>query len=191
MLTEHTWPGNVRELRNVVERAVILANDEVLAPADITLSHIPSVPESEDEIVSEADAERPHRTRATPLRPRRRRRRGRLLCTSHRRRGFTRRTRRATCRPFLKSAAGTNPRRRVCSASNAQRSTAVSRNTACSGPIRARSKLGACENGHAARESGPIHFVDARLYAWSGPVAESGEASGCTIVPTRSPATAR
>ncbi len=29
-LTEHSWPGNVRELQNVIERAVILAEDGVL-----------------------------------------------------------------------------------------------------------------------------------------------------------------
>ena len=29
MLMEHTWPGNVRELENVVERAVVLATDEL------------------------------------------------------------------------------------------------------------------------------------------------------------------
>jgi DNA-binding NtrC family response regulator len=27
VLMEHNWPGNVRELENVVERAVVLAND--------------------------------------------------------------------------------------------------------------------------------------------------------------------
>jgi Nif-specific regulatory protein len=40
MLKRHPWPGNVRELRNVIERAVILTDHEVLTPADITLSHI-------------------------------------------------------------------------------------------------------------------------------------------------------
>jgi DNA-binding NtrC family response regulator len=29
-LVRHAWPGNVRELQNVVERAVVLANDEVI-----------------------------------------------------------------------------------------------------------------------------------------------------------------
>ncbi|QDT53142.1 Transcriptional regulatory protein ZraR [Caulifigura coniformis] len=40
LLKRHPWPGNVRELRNVIERAVILTDHEVLTPADITLSHI-------------------------------------------------------------------------------------------------------------------------------------------------------
>lgn len=35
-LTEYDWPGNVRELRNVIERAVILENDEIMQ-----LEHLP------------------------------------------------------------------------------------------------------------------------------------------------------
>jgi DNA-binding NtrC family response regulator len=33
LLERHTWPGNVRELRNVVERAVLLADGDTLTPA--------------------------------------------------------------------------------------------------------------------------------------------------------------
>ena len=36
-LMKYPWPGNVRELRNVVERAVILADGDWLSPSDITL----------------------------------------------------------------------------------------------------------------------------------------------------------
>jgi transcriptional regulator with GAF, ATPase, and Fis domain len=32
-LLQHPWPGNVRELRNVIERAVILANGPTLSPS--------------------------------------------------------------------------------------------------------------------------------------------------------------
>lgn len=39
-LMSHSWPGNVRELRNVVERAVILANNEVLEPGDVVLTNL-------------------------------------------------------------------------------------------------------------------------------------------------------
>ena len=39
-LQAHSWPGNVRELRNVVERAVILGDGEVLGPDDIVLSKL-------------------------------------------------------------------------------------------------------------------------------------------------------
>jgi two-component system response regulator AtoC len=31
-LVKHTWPGNVRELENVVERAVVLAEGNILLP---------------------------------------------------------------------------------------------------------------------------------------------------------------
>jgi two-component system response regulator HydG len=33
LLMRHSWPGNVRELENVVERAVILAREDVITPA--------------------------------------------------------------------------------------------------------------------------------------------------------------
>lgn len=36
MMTEYSWPGNVRELKNVIERAIILGNDETLL-----LEHLP------------------------------------------------------------------------------------------------------------------------------------------------------
>jgi formate hydrogenlyase transcriptional activator len=36
-LEAYPWPGNVRELQNVVERAVILASDDLLQPADLEL----------------------------------------------------------------------------------------------------------------------------------------------------------
>lgn len=34
-LLDHRWPGNVRELRNVIERAVILADGETIEPAHL------------------------------------------------------------------------------------------------------------------------------------------------------------
>jgi Nif-specific regulatory protein len=37
LLREYDWPGNVRELGNVIERAVVLAAEEVLRPADFVL----------------------------------------------------------------------------------------------------------------------------------------------------------
>jgi DNA-binding NtrC family response regulator len=36
-LREHTWPGNVRELRNVIERASILCDGEVIEPRHLPL----------------------------------------------------------------------------------------------------------------------------------------------------------
>jgi two-component system response regulator HydG len=35
LLVRYDWPGNVRELENCIERAVILARDEVIVPADL------------------------------------------------------------------------------------------------------------------------------------------------------------
>jgi transcriptional regulator with GAF, ATPase, and Fis domain len=50
-LQEHDWPGNVRELRNVIERAVILSEDEMLDAADIVLTRLkldePSAPSAQ------------------------------------------------------------------------------------------------------------------------------------------------
>jgi len=37
-LKEYRWPGNVRELHNVVERAVLLSNDEQIGAADLALT---------------------------------------------------------------------------------------------------------------------------------------------------------
>ena len=35
ILQAHNWPGNIRELENVIERGVILAQDDVLTPNDL------------------------------------------------------------------------------------------------------------------------------------------------------------
>src|SRR5690349_17414384 len=42
-LTSYPWPGNIRELQNLTERAVILANDEVL-PNPLPSSDTPILP---------------------------------------------------------------------------------------------------------------------------------------------------
>ena len=44
-LVDWNWPGNVRELENVVQRAVILASDGGISPAELVFG--PSAPESE------------------------------------------------------------------------------------------------------------------------------------------------
>ena len=40
-LCKHDWPGNVRELRNVIERAVVLADSAEITAADIHFSSLP------------------------------------------------------------------------------------------------------------------------------------------------------
>jgi transcriptional regulator with PAS, ATPase and Fis domain len=37
LLMEYGWPGNVRELQNIIERAVLLAEGEVLMPSHLTV----------------------------------------------------------------------------------------------------------------------------------------------------------
>ena len=39
-LMEHAWRGNVRELQNIIERAVILTENELLQPEDFALNEI-------------------------------------------------------------------------------------------------------------------------------------------------------
>lgn len=37
MLEEYAWPGNIRELENVIERAILIANNEYILPEDISI----------------------------------------------------------------------------------------------------------------------------------------------------------
>ncbi|MHB1050961.1 MAG: sigma-54-dependent transcriptional regulator [Bacteroidota bacterium] len=49
-LLEYRWPGNVRELENVLERAIILANGEIIMPRDLVLpAHFVPVSASPDQ----------------------------------------------------------------------------------------------------------------------------------------------
>ena len=43
-LLAYSWPGNVRELRNLIERAVLLAESEALEPADFDTAHTVRAP---------------------------------------------------------------------------------------------------------------------------------------------------
>jgi DNA-binding NtrC family response regulator len=58
LLTNHDWPGNVRELENVVHRAVILANDEVIRQGHLVnlIDMLPrinlDIPRTSDELKS-------------------------------------------------------------------------------------------------------------------------------------------
>jgi DNA-binding NtrC family response regulator len=43
VLARHPWPGNIRELRNVIERAIVLGNGEVIRREDIEFAPVPGV----------------------------------------------------------------------------------------------------------------------------------------------------
>jgi two-component system response regulator AtoC len=49
LLKNHDWIGNVRELRNVIERAVLVCQGNVLGPAELALEQEPE--KSDDEII--------------------------------------------------------------------------------------------------------------------------------------------
>ncbi|KYF99024.1 Fis family transcriptional regulator [Sorangium cellulosum] len=55
-LQRHSWPGNIRELRNVIERAVILANGAPIGPEHLLLSPL-------------ADPTRPSHEPTLPVQP--------------------------------------------------------------------------------------------------------------------------
>ena len=50
LLRHYDWRGNVRELKNVLERAVILADDELLTPDTLPaeFQHLPAAEEAPD-----------------------------------------------------------------------------------------------------------------------------------------------
>jgi DNA-binding NtrC family response regulator len=53
-LLRHPWPGNVRELKNTIQRAKLLASNEVITPADLGL---PNAPSSAASTTSSSEAE--------------------------------------------------------------------------------------------------------------------------------------
>ncbi|HEX4425385.1 MAG TPA: sigma-54 dependent transcriptional regulator [Terriglobales bacterium] len=50
-LSSYGWPGNIRELRNVIERAALLATDEIIRPKDLRLELQEDAPTSGNEPV--------------------------------------------------------------------------------------------------------------------------------------------
>ncbi|HJQ69369.1 MAG TPA: sigma-54 dependent transcriptional regulator [Blastocatellia bacterium] len=55
VMTNYSWPGNVRELRNVIERAVILASEEIITPEDLPIELRTHVPRSFQVAAEEED----------------------------------------------------------------------------------------------------------------------------------------
>ena len=49
-LQAYRWPGNIRELRNVIERAVIIAEDSTIKPEHLRFQVSPSTPEPSNDI---------------------------------------------------------------------------------------------------------------------------------------------
>lgn len=38
-MEEYKWPGNIRELKNIVERAIIISNEDIIPPESLSLLH--------------------------------------------------------------------------------------------------------------------------------------------------------
>lgn len=58
-LQRYRWPGNVRELKNVVERAVVLAQGETIEMEDLTLTKLSTASESQFDLGTLVDEYRP------------------------------------------------------------------------------------------------------------------------------------
>jgi DNA-binding NtrC family response regulator len=57
LMLEHPWQGNVRELNHVIERAVLMAQDSEIKPADLALrSGREGSPRMEDMSIEEVEA---------------------------------------------------------------------------------------------------------------------------------------
>lgn len=53
IMTDYSWPGNVRELKNVIERAIILGNDETLLLEHLPLEMVAkAAPQNGDQVSS-------------------------------------------------------------------------------------------------------------------------------------------
>lgn len=46
MMQDYSWPGNIRELRNIIERAVIISNEDEIGPIPLHLFTVEDRPET-------------------------------------------------------------------------------------------------------------------------------------------------
>lgn len=67
LLLSYPWPGNVRQLRNVVERAVLLVDGDVIESADLQLPAADGPGSSEGGAVAEAPNASPPEVREPPV----------------------------------------------------------------------------------------------------------------------------
>lgn len=51
MMQDYSWPGNIRELRNIIERAVIISNEDEIGPDTLHLFTVEDRPETKSRIL--------------------------------------------------------------------------------------------------------------------------------------------
>lgn len=56
LLNEYSWPGNIRELKNVVERAIIISNDNEIKPENLHINQAKGVHSAVENIKSHASS---------------------------------------------------------------------------------------------------------------------------------------
>jgi DNA-binding NtrC family response regulator len=59
ILIRYNWPGNIRELENVIQRAIIMCEDEIL-PQDLPATVKYQIPEVEEELAALKEVEKRH-----------------------------------------------------------------------------------------------------------------------------------
>jgi len=92
LLLSYGWPGNVRELHNVLERALVMAAQDVIGPEHLPTevrsrhftAEVPTAPEQEVEILPLAEVERRHVLRVLRVANGNRERSARMLGISRR-----------------------------------------------------------------------------------------------------------
>jgi DNA-binding NtrC family response regulator len=66
-LQHYDWPGNIRELENVIQRAIILSPNGVIAARDISLSSVKPIQPSTGTTLEEVERSHIQRTLNTTL----------------------------------------------------------------------------------------------------------------------------